>query len=114
MTPGENALNQISRAQAFAHEHLNHNDLALQLYEGACARGDGVSCATAGKNLRDGLGIEKNPKRARILLKIGCEFEDWRACRDLGKLVKWGVGGPQNPDEANNFFKKARRLRGQK
>ena len=111
MSSGAKGLQDVHRAQAFAHEQLGRTDLATQIYESMCSKANGEACFAAATIWRDGHGVTVDPAKARSLFREGCESKNWRSCRELGKCFMWGIGGAQDPARAQIYFEQARSLR---
>jgi TPR repeat protein len=58
----------------------------VQLYGKACADGDGAGCSNLGNRYRLGLGVDKDPGKARQLLGKGCALGNQWGCDRLKEM----------------------------
>ena len=72
------------------------------LLSGACTLGSDAACAILADFRRRGIGIPRDPKRARSDLEATCtgSSSPARACRVLGQMRAFGDGGPRDREGA--------------
>jgi hypothetical protein len=70
-----------------------NNSCSIRTYELACNHDDPWACTMMGLHLVRGIGIEKDPTKARKMLSKSCRFgPDDQACR-VGKALLKEIGG---------------------
>jgi len=87
---------------------------AFRLFLVGCVRRNGEACFNVGSQLqwgRTGRGKTRNPRRARIYYRRGCQFNNGLACAALGRLLRRGKGGKKNLRGAKNYFERGCSLR---
>jgi hypothetical protein len=57
---------------------------AIELFERACAAGQGVACYHLGTVYRDGVGVKVNDRRAQSWFQLACQKDNIAACDALG------------------------------
>jgi len=73
-----------------------------------CKKGDAAACVDAAQNLRDGVGVPKDPKAALELLTVGCnELRDATSCADAAALQRSGELGKADAKAATALTQKA-------
>jgi hypothetical protein len=103
--PGATGFNERAPCRA-----LEARTRALSSVE-SCKKGDAQSCALAGKSLRAGTNLPKDPKGALEVLTIGCnDLRDAASCAELGALHRSGDLGKPDPKAAATAAAKSLQL----
>jgi len=72
--------------------------------EKGCRLKDLFSCGTLGSMYKDGIGVEKDPKKALSLMNQACEAGYWSTCTVLGVALIEGSVGKTDPKRAARLF----------
>jgi Sel1 repeat len=79
----------------------------LEVFSGACDRGDGVSCFILGWQMDKGMGVPYDPARAVSLFRRSCTDGWARGCGVLGECYRQGEGTEADPVQAVENYEKA-------
>jgi hypothetical protein len=78
---------------------------AVHWFEDAVRRGGGH--ASLAIMHWKGIGVARNPQRARVLFEQGCWLDDAESCANLGIMYQVGEGGPPDHAAAVASFERA-------
>ncbi|CAN5878401.1 hypothetical protein BH11MYX3_BH11MYX3_26370 [soil metagenome] len=79
---------------------------ALKYFEKACSL-DPSFCLNLGVANASGMGMAKDPAKARTLYDKACTAGNASACNNLGDLMNRGIGGAKDKAAAHALFQKA-------
>lgn len=72
-------------------------------YQTACDRAAADGCAALGSAYQQGLGVPRDPARARELYTRACNAKSGRGCSRLGALYLMGVGVEKSAERAIGY-----------